>query len=92
MARNNHRDELEVLYKKVRCLESENRSLRRELKQVKKFVDPYFEEQIEVEEEVVAATQKCPKCKAKVDVVQLGPKMLHHCKECNWRRTEAIKK
>lgn len=93
MTKSKDRSEAEYLRGIVRQLKSENRNLKKQLGLVSKKNRQYennlsdhseFELE-EMEEEFIEAREKCPKCKADIEVLEIGNRDVRICKDCGYR-------
>jgi hypothetical protein len=80
-------------------LRAENKRLRKQLAQAQKQKNkPYteqdqwevYEEEIVEEEPTPQISDKCPKCKEPIKVINLGMFILRLCESCGWKKRKRV--
>lgn len=91
MAKSKHSKKEEFYAGEARRLESENKSLRRKLKQLEKQAHFYDKSEDEPKESKVTLKQKCSECEQGniVEMIVLD-RLIYKCDNCKWR-SKAVK-
>lgn len=84
MARRRDKNEIEWYRGQIRELESENRRLKRQLREAQKSFEYVLED-----DKTETKPAKCPECgKGNLQITDLKIKLLITCDLCNYRKTE----
>ena len=100
MAKSKDRSEVEHLRGLVRELKSELRHLKKTMARKQKRehlledvesreAELFLQEEME-EKKTVAQTERCPKCKSKIDVIDGAKLKVYICSDCGYRKSSRV--
>lgn len=86
------RSKVNYLEGQIRHLSRENKHLKKQLARADKAVNKLHNATLDIVDEIepiiVTKEDKCPNCKSKLSLIDLGPKTVVVCKSCSYRKIQ----